>query len=94
AHGLPYPFATDLWESATWQTAYQQGSEALYGPRTVHDYIHRPEYELFDLEADPLEARNLAADPDYAEILAALQAKLESFQRRTADPWAMKQLYE
>jgi N-sulfoglucosamine sulfohydrolase len=94
AHGLPYPFATDLWESATWQTAYQQGPETAYGSRTVREYIHRPKYELFDLEADPLESNNLATDPEYATVLAALQSKVEAFQERTADPWLMKQMYE
>ena len=94
AHPLPFPFATDLWESATWQTAYLQGPDTPYGPRTVGEYLHRPEYELFDLEADPHEAHNLAADPAHAETLAAYQAKLVEFQRRTTDPWLMKQMYE
>jgi N-sulfoglucosamine sulfohydrolase len=94
AHPLPFPFATDLWESATWQAAYQMGPDARYGPRTVHEYIHRPEYELFDLEVDPLEANNLAEDPAHADVLAEYRAKLKAFQQRTTDPWLMKQMYE
>jgi N-sulfoglucosamine sulfohydrolase len=34
--------------------------EARYGKRTVRGYQHRPEFELYDLERDPYEARNLA----------------------------------
>jgi N-sulfoglucosamine sulfohydrolase len=94
AHPLPFPFATDLWDSPTWQTAYQQGPDARYGARSVREYIHRPKYELYDLSADPLEAKNLAEDPAHAKILVRLEAKLLSFQQRTADPWLMKQLYE
>lgn len=94
AHPLPFPFATDLWESATWQTAYLAGPQAKYGPRTVAEYIHRAEYELFDLEADPLESTNLAGDPGHAEVLAKYRAKLKAFQQRTTDPWLMKQMYE
>ena len=29
AHGLDYPFASDLWESATWQATIQQQAQAL-----------------------------------------------------------------
>ncbi len=94
AHPLPFPFATDLWDSPTWQSAYQHGPDAMYGARTVRDYIQRPEYELYDLATDPLESTNLAADPAHAELLRELQARLLAFQQRTADPWLMKQLYE
>ena len=94
AHPLPFPFATDLWESATWQAAYQQGPKAMYGVRTVDAYLHRPKYELYDLEADPLEATNLAEDPEHAAVLAEYEAKLVDFQKRTEDPWLMKQMYE
>ena len=31
AHGLDYPFASDLWVAPTWQDIYQQGPDALYG---------------------------------------------------------------
>jgi N-sulfoglucosamine sulfohydrolase len=70
AHGVPFPFAADLWRSAAWQGVYQQGGmDARYGVRTVRDYIHRPEWELYDMRGDPHESRNLAADPSYAPVL-------------------------
>ena len=94
AHPLPFPFASDLWEAATWQSAYQQGPDARYGARSIREYLHRPEYELYDLLEDPNEASNLADDPERAALLAALRAKLTAFQEQTADPWLMKTLYE
>ncbi len=94
AHDLPYPFASDLWAAPTWQAQYRKGMDAMYGQRTVGQYIHRPEFELFDLQRDPNETRNLAADPAYAETLARLQAKLKAFQQRTGDPWIVKWDYE
>jgi N-sulfoglucosamine sulfohydrolase len=93
-HDLPYPFASDLWEASTWQDRFQQGPETLYGKRTVEQYIHRPEFELFDLEADPHEIDNLATKPAHAELLSQLKTKLQQFQRRTGDPWELKWRYE
>ncbi len=94
AYGLPYPFASDLWEAPTWQDVYVQGPEALFGPRTVKDYIHRPEFELYDINKDPFESHNLATDPNYAEVLTQYKARLQDLQRQTSDPWYLKWTYE
>jgi N-sulfoglucosamine sulfohydrolase len=94
AHGLPFPFASDLWASATWQQVHRQGEDARYGARTVHDYVHRPAFELYDLAQDPAEGHNLAGDPAHAAVLAELKARLRAFQERTSDPWGLKWTYE
>jgi N-sulfoglucosamine sulfohydrolase len=90
AHPLPFPFASDLWNSATWQDAVRKGRNAAYGRRTIQSLIHRPRFELYDLNADPNETQNLAGSPEHQEILAELQNKLKEFQRRTGDPWMLK----
>lgn len=87
---LPYPFASDLWEAATFQERLSQGLDTFYGTRTLRQYIHRPQFELYDLEADPFESRNLADDPAYADVLARLKRKLREFQQKTNDPWILK----
>ncbi len=94
AHELPYPFASDLWEAPTWQERWSRGMGALYGKRSVRDYIHRPEFELYDLESDPDEVNNLADDVEHANRLKALKAKLQEFQKTTKDPWELKWRYE
>ena len=94
AHDLPFPFATDLWAASTWQQAYRQGPDARYGVRSVEDYIHRPEFELYDMRADPWESENLAYLSEYAEVLAAYRDMLWDFEVRTSDPWLLKQEYE
>ena len=94
AADLPFPFASDLWAAPTWQEQYQQGPSAPYGSWSVDTYIHRPKFELFDLESDPHETTNLADDPAHAETLARLQQKLKTFQRQTNDPWVLKWRYE
>ncbi|QDU91473.1 Arylsulfatase [Pirellulimonas nuda] len=94
AYPLPYPFASDLWAAPTWQAQFRQGMDAPYGPRSVGQYIHRPQFELFDTQADPYEAKNLAEDPSYKPELDRLKQKLKAFQQETDDPWIMKWDYE
>ena len=71
---------------------------AHYGLRTeryklIYYYEPEPgpqEWELFDLQADPRELRNVYADPAYADVVRRLKAELA--QRRaevgdTTNPW-------
>jgi N-sulfoglucosamine sulfohydrolase len=94
AHELTYPSASDLYQGATWQEALHQGSEGRYGQRRLGDYLHRPEFELYDLESDPGETKNLAGEASHAQTLAELKEKLNTFQQRTDDPWLHKWNYE
>ncbi|MCA9260159.1 MAG: heparan N-sulfatase, partial [Planctomycetales bacterium] len=91
---LPFPFASDLLAASTWQQQLQLGPQADYGNRTVDAYVHRPPFELYDLENDPFEARNLADMQEHASTLKRLQTKLRDFQRSTNDPWISKWSYE
>ena len=45
-----------------------------------------PRYELYDLENDPHEFRNLADAPEYAEIFHELQSSLSAWRKQTEDP--------
>ena len=93
AHQLPYPFASDLYASPTWQSVLKNDLR-MYGKRTVYAYLHRPRDELYDLEADPHEVKNLAPDPKYRARLLELQKKVKAWQKRTKDPWILKWTYE
>jgi len=86
AHGLPYPFASDLWAASTWQSIHRAKKE-YFGHRKVKDYLFRAEFELFDLAADPEESRNLAGTPEHAERLQRMKDKMKAFQLETSDPW-------
>lgn len=94
AHDLPFPFASDLWESAAWQAQLRLGPEAPFGQRTVGTYVRRARFELYDLQNDPHESTNLAADPRFAETLRSYQERLAAFQEETGDPWILKWKYE
>lgn len=45
----------------------------------------RPGEELYDLETDPFEMKNLAADPKFATIKARLQKELDAWMRQQGD---------
>ena len=45
-----------------------------------------PEYELYDLESDPYEIKNLSDDKDYKDVFKYLKEELQNWQKQTADP--------
>ena len=45
-----------------------------------------PEFELYDLEEDPWEFRNIAGEPEHTETLERLQTALQDWRRETDDP--------
>ncbi|WP_381523644.1 sulfatase family protein [Spirosoma soli] len=93
AYQLPFPMALDLKKSLTWQYTEQSGIKQ-YGKRTVAACLHRPQFELYDLENDPDESRNLADSPTYRAMLERMKQKLRSFQVQTKDSWVSKWDYD
>ncbi|WP_208796398.1 sulfatase/phosphatase domain-containing protein [Flavobacterium fluviatile] len=53
-----------------------------YGKRSVQDYLHHPEFELFDLRNDPDETKNLATDKNYTATLEVMKKSLKEFQKK------------
>ncbi|MGE0095137.1 MAG: sulfatase-like hydrolase/transferase [Alphaproteobacteria bacterium] len=47
-------------------------------PKTIEALFERNDVELFDLQTDPLERRNLAKDPKQRALLEAMNAKLNA----------------
>ena len=47
----------------------------------------RPPEELYDIENDPNEQRNLARDPAYKDTLETMKARLAKHMRETDDPY-------
>jgi N-sulfoglucosamine sulfohydrolase len=93
AHPLPFPFASDIYNSDTWQGVLKRGDKVL-GQRPMETFLNRPRDELYDLDQDPNELKNLAADPAYATVLKDLKARLHDWQVATKDPWLVKERYE
>jgi N-sulfoglucosamine sulfohydrolase len=93
ANQLEFPTAGDLYGSPTWQGILER-KEKMLGGRTLDAYVHRPREELYDLEKDPNEFKNVAADPVYASVLADLRKRMKDWQERTQDPWLVKYEHE
>ena len=59
-------------------------------PDHIRAAYHRmktpPEYELYDLQADPYEFRNLATDAKHTRVLDELKNQLATWRKQTNDP--------
>lgn len=67
---------------------HKAGSYAVMCRTRQHKHIHRcytGRHELFDLEADPGEMRNLSGNPEYADMERQMEIRLLDFFTRTAD---------
>ncbi len=51
----------------------------------VNRYHHRPEFELYDCETDPLEMENLADDPKHANTVKRLKKQLTAWMAEQGD---------
>jgi N-sulfoglucosamine sulfohydrolase len=89
ASGLPFPFASDLYGSPTWQ-GFLKRDASNYGNRSRAALLQRPRVELYDLENDPHELVNLAEQSAHAATVAKLHEELKQHQKRTQDPWILK----
>jgi len=93
AHPLEYPTAQDLYDSPTWRGILER-RDKMIGERSMDSYLHRPREELYDLAKDSHALKNVASDPNYAEVLADLRKRLKAWQKATKDPWLVKDAHE
>ena len=49
-------------------------------------FAQRPENELYDLNTDPYQLVNLAADPDYQSQQGQLETLIYNWQKESSDP--------
>jgi N-sulfoglucosamine sulfohydrolase len=99
AHPLEYPSASDLWGSPSWQGILKRGDK-LMGKREVKSFLHRPKEEFYDLDKDPNELHNLAADEKWMAdaknraLTATHKSWLADWRKKTNDPWLIKDEHE
>lgn len=83
---LEMPLPSDLWASPTWQGVRSRQSKTSGARSTQAMLRHAPE-ELYDIDADPMETKNLAGSARLASVLTELRSKVNDFREETGDPW-------
>ena len=82
------------WRDAIYYTYYEYPSVHMvkrhYGVRTdqyklIHFYYDVDEWELYDLEADPNEMRNVYDNPEYAEVQKMMHIRLNEMRKKYGD---------
>lgn len=78
------PFATHISKEpgpdsywASWQKLAERDKKAA---AVLDRHDHRPAEELYDIQADPYELKNLAADPARVEVLKQLREKVKQWR--------------
>ena len=84
-----YPLPIDTVQRRTW-VANRESGAATIGLRTIDAFLHRPQLELYNLENDPWEMKNLAGDPAAREIRDRMSAEMVARLERQKDPWLRK----
>lgn len=84
-----FPLPVDTFKRRLWRHIVDTKA-TMIGTRTVDAFLNRPKFELYDLESDPLELKNLSADPAHADRLKTMTARLLEKLTETDDPWLNK----
>ena len=74
------------WQHASmraWEQLHHQGK--LSGPTERFFAVPKPSEELYDVQADPWQVRNLAGDPAYAQEITRLRGALVAQMRAAGD---------
>lgn len=90
------------WRDAIYYTYYEYPSIHMvkrhYGVRTdryklIHFYYDIDEWELYDLEKDPHEMKNVYGDPEYADVQKNMHKRLTEIRTKYGDSDANDQRY-
>jgi len=82
------------WRDAIYYTYYEYPSVHMvkrhYGVRTdkyklIHFYYDIDEWEMYDLENDPREMKNVYDDPDYVEVRELMHRRLDEMREKYGD---------
>ncbi|TKA67357.1 hypothetical protein B0A55_09685 [Friedmanniomyces simplex] len=87
---LDFPFAGDLYASIAFEGIRNMEPPVMMGQRKLKDYIFRPPEELYDLDADPDEVRNLAGEGACESLLLKCRERVTEWQKQTKDLWLFR----
>lgn len=85
----PFPIDQDFYVSPTFQDILNRtlAKQPLPWYKNLNIYYDRPEWELYDLRADPAEMKNIAGKNSIKSVQEYLMAKLNEWLQATNDPW-------
>jgi uncharacterized sulfatase len=71
--------------SGIWKSWVEKATTDADAARKVGMYVRRPAEELYDLEKDPYELNNLAADQKYRALMDSLKKQLLAWMDQQGD---------
>lgn len=72
-----------------WSTWLEQARTDPAAQEKIDRVVKHPEFELYDLQNDPWELNNLAANPEYAQVVGEMHAQLEAEMTRLGDVFSI-----
>ncbi len=80
------PFQNACTQSKEFQSMLEAAAAGDERAKWVtENYQNRPEWELYDVLADPMEMNNLAADSQYAPVIERLKTQLQAWMKSQGD---------
>ena len=76
---------SDVWENNACEEIIFHKEAFPEAYRLLKESMFRPEFELYDLDKDPYETQNLAANPEYAAVGERLDRSLKIWMKTTND---------
>jgi N-sulfoglucosamine sulfohydrolase len=70
----------------------KKGETDAFAKEQAGRYVHRPAVELYDLQNDPYELKNLADEPEQKPTLARLRAALDAWMKQQGDEGAKTEM--
>ncbi len=68
-----------------WSTWLEQAKTDPAAQEKIDRVVKHPEFELYDLQNDPWELNNLAANPEYAQVVGEMHAQLRTEMEKLGD---------
>jgi N-sulfoglucosamine sulfohydrolase len=88
----PWPKNATFWNKdmnhESWDECQRAAKDDPALAERIERLLHRPPFELYDLESDPLERRNLVDSADHASIREMLHGRLKALAAEIDDPLA------
>ena len=76
---------SDVWQNNACEEIILHKDEFPEAYRLLKESMFRPEFELYDLEKDPYETKNLAQNPEYKSVVQRLDRDLKKWMKSEND---------